>query len=164
MAMAGNGDDGSRPLPRLLNDLRKQAGMTLEDVSFAIRDHGGRISAGAISQFERGAARPTPATIEYLAAALGVAPHAFAEYRLAQARAQIDERAVGLERALENLSVLEAALAALPEPAEALLEFQRFLDDDHRDTEQAKPRRSRTRGAAASAREPGAESSGGRSA
>lgn len=81
----------------------------------------------------RGRARyPSPETIEALAPALGVQPEEFPEYRLAMARRLLDERAVGLERALETLGLLEALSA--PSAAEPLRPEDIGLDDIPSDT------------------------------
>lgn len=52
--------------------------------------------------------------MEAMANALGVDPTEFAEYRLANARALLDEREVGLDQALDVLTRIEDALASAP--------------------------------------------------
>lgn len=48
--------------------------------------------------------------METLAELLGLDPGEFIEYRLARAREQLDERAVGLEQAARNLRMISDAL------------------------------------------------------
>ena len=52
---------------------------------------------------------PSAETLEDIAQALGVEPEEFPEYRLAKAREELDDRIVGLDRALATLSALQAA-------------------------------------------------------
>lgn len=59
----------------------------------------------------------TPTLIEAVAQVLDVPPEEFAEYRLALARRQLDEREVGLADALENLQRVEAAMQTRPRTA-----------------------------------------------
>ena len=102
--------DGLRPLARLARELRQERGLSQEDLAFRMRDQGAGATSGAVGQIERGVIRPKRETIEALAAALGVEPERFAEYRLAAARRLFDEREVGLEEALSNLRQLEESL------------------------------------------------------
>lgn len=51
-----------------------------------------------------GARYPSPKVLESIAQGLGVPATEFPEYRLARARAGLDERVVGLEAALANLA------------------------------------------------------------
>jgi transcriptional regulator with XRE-family HTH domain len=83
--------------------LRKERGLSLEDAVFEIRGAGFRLSAGYLGMIERGEKQPSIEAIEAIARALGVAAGTFAEYRLALARRQLDEREVGLDQALANL-------------------------------------------------------------
>jgi uncharacterized Zn finger protein len=61
-----------------------------------------------------GRRRPTPVLMEAVARVLDVAPDAFAEYRLALARNQLDEREVGLGAAVAHLERIEAAMRTRP--------------------------------------------------
>lgn len=74
------------------------------------------LSAGHLSRLCTGADRPSPAAIALIAEALELAPRYFAEYRLAQARALLDERGPGgLKAALGNLRLVAEHLPAAPE-------------------------------------------------
>jgi transcriptional regulator with XRE-family HTH domain len=53
---------------------------------------------------------PSAATLERIARALDVPPEEFPEYRLAQARDRLDDRLVGLDRALAALGPIEQQL------------------------------------------------------
>lgn len=101
-----------QPFGETLKALRKDRDLTLERLAFRVYDVGGKITAGAISQFERGASNPTIATIELLAKALEVEPETFVAYRLAIARRLLDERQIPLEEAVANLALIEPTLAA----------------------------------------------------
>lgn len=48
--------------------------------------------------------QPTPALMQACAAALGVEPTVFLEYRIWDAKRQFDPREVGMEQALKNLN------------------------------------------------------------
>jgi transcriptional regulator with XRE-family HTH domain len=100
-------------LPRLRREaglsqpalFRAADGVSLDTIRALERDPSVRSAAG------RGRARyPSAATLAALAKALGVAPDEFPEYRLAQARAQLDERVAGLDRALAALERVQAGL------------------------------------------------------
>jgi transcriptional regulator with XRE-family HTH domain len=101
-------------LPKRLRRLRKGRDLSQEGLAYAMHDQGSKgATAGAIGQFERGITRPRPETIEAIAAALGVEPTEFVEYRLALVRRLFDERQVGLEQALDHLESLGDAADAL---------------------------------------------------
>jgi transcriptional regulator with XRE-family HTH domain len=98
--------------------LRRERGMTLEDLAFEARRHApaGSVSLSLIQKRLAPASTTSPSIemLEALAAALGVPPETYPEWRLAQARLAFDEREVGLEEALETLSVFETALIERP--------------------------------------------------
>jgi hypothetical protein len=58
---------------------------------------------------------PSTAAIKLIALALDVEPQHFAEYRLAEARALLDERGRGLDAALAHWRRIESVLEAAPE-------------------------------------------------
>jgi transcriptional regulator with XRE-family HTH domain len=100
-------------LPRLRREaglsqttlFREVRGVSLDTIRALERDPTVRSPRG------RGRARyPSAATLAALAPPLGVEPEEFPEYRLARARELLDERAVGLERALATLERIEAKL------------------------------------------------------
>jgi len=68
------------------------------------------LSFSYLGKIERGLERPSVARMEMLAELLGLDPGEFIEYRLARAREQLDERAVGLEQAARNLRMIGDAL------------------------------------------------------
>lgn len=91
-------------IAELLPELRAERGWSRERLSheaFAI-DHDGT-SAAQIAAIERGVRRASARTIQALAQALEVPPARFPEYRLAVARLALDERAFGLDKAIERL-------------------------------------------------------------
>lgn len=98
----------------LVGRLRAERGMSLEDLAFEARAHapGGAVSLSLIQKrLAPGSdARPSRELLEAIAAALDVDPNEFAEYRLARAREDLDERVVGLEEALENYDRIITAL------------------------------------------------------
>lgn len=103
--------------------LRKARGLSQEDLARAVE--AGRLTAGAVGQFERGAGYPLPETLERLAHALGVEPDYFVEWRLARARRLLDERAVGLGEASHNMALVESLLLSHEvDAAEVLRDFE----------------------------------------
>lgn len=101
----------NKPWPQLVDELRK--GMSQDDLAYEARKHGApaTLTGSWISQLKKGTRPITIDVFRGLAGALGVPPETFAEYRLAIARDQLDERIVGLDGALANLRELEAAAA-----------------------------------------------------
>jgi transcriptional regulator with XRE-family HTH domain len=98
------------PIGSAIRRLRLQRNWSQETLAFEVRrHHQSAPTAGAIGQIERGVVRPTERTIKGIAAALGIAPARFAEYRLAAIRRLFDENKVGLERAAANLAHFEHA-------------------------------------------------------
>ena len=93
-----------RDIREILPELRKERGWSRERLAhsaYAVDREG--TSAAQIAAIERGKRRPSARTMVALAEALEVAPTVFAEYRLALARHVLDERKVGLDRAIEHL-------------------------------------------------------------
>lgn len=102
-----------QPMARQVKALRGKRSQ--DDLAYEIRERTGRkLTAGAISQIETGKIRPEIETMEAVAETLEVDPERFPEYRLARARLLLDERAVGYQAALENLSRLQDALRGQP--------------------------------------------------
>lgn len=103
--------------------VRRDKGMTLEDVAFEARRHaapGGSVSLSLIQKrLAPGSKRqPSAELLEAVAAGLGINPTEFVEWRLHKARESFDEDVVGLEQAVEHLEQLSALIAS-------------HLDDDH---------------------------------
>jgi len=65
---------------------------------------GNGLSRTYLNHMARGLTRPTAPAMRLIAEALGIEPEYFAEYRLAAARWQLDERRVGLDAALQALA------------------------------------------------------------
>lgn len=79
---------------------------------------GEKPSKAALDQALQGRRPLTVRLIALMADGLGVPPGTFEEYLLAQARAALDEREVGLEAAVANLAKVRGALGLEPrEPA-----------------------------------------------
>lgn len=104
-----------------------------DDVAYEARRHGApaKLTGSWISALRKGTRPLTMDVLRGIAGALGVPPETFAEYQLAEARRQLDEREIGLDQAVANLRRLEvdspaAAEILLPPPPERL---QRELED-----------------------------------
>jgi transcriptional regulator with XRE-family HTH domain len=134
----------SAPVPfgARLRALREERGLTQEELAFATYDTEGRVSSGAIGQFERGVANPLPTTMAALARALGVGPEEFYEWRLARARMLLDERQVGLKQAVQHLDAIELAIKADGTPLE---DFGRALEEAGRAAGRRPPKRAERR-------------------
>jgi transcriptional regulator with XRE-family HTH domain len=101
-----------------LPDLRKAKGWSRDRLAHEAFDVDQKGTSGAqITAIERGKRRPSARTMAAMAEALEVAPAVFAEYRLALARHVLDEKKVGLDKAIENLeaSGLESIDVSLEE-------------------------------------------------
>lgn len=98
-----------------LRRLAKERGISMERIFIEAYDPDARGTSPALmKKVMRGERAITRRAIEGVAAALGVPPEEFPEYRLALARQQLDEREVGLDQALENLCRIEAAMQTRP--------------------------------------------------
>lgn len=88
-----------------LSALRERSGMTMVQLSAASNAlDGTAVSVSYISRLSHDLERPTPVVIRRLAAALRVRPEYFLAYRLAQARAELDETGPGgVEHAARRL-------------------------------------------------------------
>lgn len=133
------------PFHVVLQQLRDERDMNLEDVGFGVRRRAKElglaekrlgISYSSLQKHAAGAAKGPPSRhlMELVAEVLGVEPFVFAEYWLARARALLDEREVGLEEALKNFTRLELALQE---------QAQRGLEAAPRGDERAAPKRPR---------------------
>lgn len=94
------------PFPDALRALMRDTQLTFRALAAetARRDPGTRgLSHGHLGQLAGGHQHPSQRAVELLAAALGVAPEYFLEYRLAQPRRALNEREVGYDRARETL-------------------------------------------------------------
>lgn len=92
----------TKPIADTLHELMDERDWTLRELSRQTKQHGWG-SPGALSFLFNGEQPPTIRAMEALAKALKVPPETFAEYRLAKAREQLDERVVGFKTALANL-------------------------------------------------------------
>jgi transcriptional regulator with XRE-family HTH domain len=106
-----------------LTGLKQERALTfreLHEATQAADPTGKGLSGTHISRLCNGAEPPSPSTIALLADALRLPPRYFAEYRLAEARALLDERGPGgLPGALRQLSRLQGRLGSprrSPEP------------------------------------------------
>ena len=144
--MRGMAGEGEQPFGVVLKRLRKERKLSLEALAYATRDADPErqgVSFGGVGHLERGAHQPQLRTMELIAAALGVEPELFAEYRLAMARQALDERQVGLDRALANLRALRSdadddGAGVLPAPPERLDRELRSAPPKRRDPGQAR--------------------------
>lgn len=115
-----------RPWFELVDQLRAEKGLSQDDLAYEARQHGApsTLTGSWVSQLKKGK-RPLAADVlRGIAGALGVPPETFAEYRLAMARRELDEKEVGLERAVANLTALAESVAqgGLPGPPPGELE------------------------------------------
>jgi transcriptional regulator with XRE-family HTH domain len=80
--------------------------VTYRGLAQATRDLDERgITHAHINMLANGHDRPSRRAMQLIAQACRVTPDYFAEYRLAEAMGELDPAEVGLEQALENLSV-----------------------------------------------------------
>jgi transcriptional regulator with XRE-family HTH domain len=107
------------PFHEAFADLKAARGVSLRALHRATKEFdpaGSGISTGHLGRLAQGADLPSPAAIALIARALQVQPGYFAEFRLAEARALLDERRPGgLDAALEHWRRLEPYLAPVPE-------------------------------------------------
>jgi transcriptional regulator with XRE-family HTH domain len=110
------------PFHEAFSRIKQKRGLSYRDLQVATKtaDPTGRGLSGAhLSRMSTGVDPPSAATIALIAKALGLSPRYFAEYRLAEARALLDERAPGgLRAALRQLRRFEAS-SGNPRPAQA---------------------------------------------
>lgn len=103
-------DETKQPFHVALAAIRAERGLTLRALAAATRvadaEHDRGYSFQHLRRLELGTEPPTPHAMTLVAQALEIEPRFFAEYRLARIRAAFDERAVGLEVALERASRL----------------------------------------------------------
>lgn len=94
-----------RPLAQVLAALMSERQLSYRALANATRRAdpvGEGLTHGHLANLVAGRARPSMRALELLAAALELPPSHFAEYRLADLRRQVDERAVGLRAALRR--------------------------------------------------------------
>jgi transcriptional regulator with XRE-family HTH domain len=105
------------PYHQRLRRLRHARGLSQPQLYRLVED----VSFDTIRALERDPAQPTssprarsrypsPQVLERIARALDVPPEEFPEYRLARARDLLDDREVGLDRAVATLEAVERVL------------------------------------------------------
>ena len=88
-----------------LRQLMKARGLSYRSLAAATRELDGKgVTHAHINMLANGHDKPSMRAMELIAAACGVDPDYFAEYRLAAAMRELDPAEVGLEQALENLN------------------------------------------------------------
>ena len=110
---AGQVLDESRNVPfaQALTELKAHAGMSFRELSRALAETGPAMSPSHLSALANGVAHPSLSTMRRLAAVFGRPPTYFAEYRLAQVRALLDEgHELGLDGALAMIEALPLAV------------------------------------------------------
>lgn len=100
-----------------LKELRGVSWRSLQRTTREIDPTGTGLSAGHLCRLGQGLDLPSTAAISLIAQALDVEPQYFAEYRLAEARALLDERGRGLDAALAQWRRIECLLGSAPEVA-----------------------------------------------
>jgi hypothetical protein len=107
-----------RSFAEAFSALKTQRGVSWRSLQHATRDFdptGAGLSAGHLCRLGQGLDHPSTWAIKLIAGALDVEPQYFAEYRLAEARAALDERGRGLDAALAQWKRIETLLEAAPE-------------------------------------------------
>jgi len=88
-----------------LRALMEARELSYRELAQATRQIDGRgMTHAHINMLANGHDKPSMRAMELIAAACGVEPEYFAEYRLAVAMRELDPAEVGLEQALENLN------------------------------------------------------------
>lgn len=104
---------------KALRGLLRERGLSFRQLAARTREAQGDdagLSYGYLAALGR-QENATVSAMEVVAAALEVEPTVFAEYRLALARRLFDERDIGLDRALDNLRLLNAGQKGNVPPA-----------------------------------------------
>ena len=97
--------ESNQPFGESLRRLMEANGFSYRGLAQRTRELDGKgMTHAHINMLAKGHDRPSMRAMELIAAACGVKPDYFAEYRLARAMRQLDPTEVGLERALENLN------------------------------------------------------------
>lgn len=95
----------TKPFGESLRSLMDERSLTYRGLAEATRNLDGKgITHAHINMLANGHDKPSMRAMELIAAACGVDPDYFAEYRLAAAMRELDPAEVGLEQALENLN------------------------------------------------------------
>jgi transcriptional regulator with XRE-family HTH domain len=95
----------TKPFGESLRSLMDERSLTYRGLAEATRKLDGKgITHAHINMLANGHDKPSMRAMELIAAACGVDPDYFAEYRLAAAMRELDPAEVGLEQALENLN------------------------------------------------------------
>jgi len=95
----------NKPFGEALRALMAERGLSYRGLAEATRQVDGRgMTHAHINMLAKGHDKPSMRAMELIAAACGVSPDHFAEYRLAAAMRELDPTEVGLEQALENLN------------------------------------------------------------
>lgn len=109
------------PFHEAFSKIKQERGLSYRDLrtlTSSADTGGGGLSASHLSRLSNGIDPPSAATIALIAKALDLSPRYFAEYRLAEARALLDERAPGgLRSALRQLRHFEATSTGTPRPS-----------------------------------------------
>lgn len=121
----------NEPITRTLRRLMRERGHSNRSLGEVTG-----LSAGAIGNIAAGRDRPGPDALERIAAGLGVDPEVFVEYRLARARALLDERAVGLRAAVATYDLVAEALRLAEPPGGDRAAAARQMRDQLRDARQ----------------------------
>jgi transcriptional regulator with XRE-family HTH domain len=99
------GETSDKPFGDALRALMEARGLTYRALAEATRELDGKgITHAHINMLANGHDKPSPRSMELIAAVCDVDPGHFAEYRLAAAMRELDPAEVGLEQALENLN------------------------------------------------------------
>jgi transcriptional regulator with XRE-family HTH domain len=93
--------------PEAIRRLREEAGISERELTGLLTRHGLDRSTSTMNRVYRGAEPVLPHHMEAIAAALGVEPETFAEYRLWQARRRFEPDEVGIDQAMRNLDKAE---------------------------------------------------------
>jgi transcriptional regulator with XRE-family HTH domain len=95
-----------QPLPVAIRELMAHATLSFRGLAAETRRHdpaGTGLTHGHLGQLAGGHEHPSQRALQLLAAAFGIQPEFFVEYRLAELRRELNERQVGYEHALRTL-------------------------------------------------------------
>lgn len=96
----------NEPFTQAIHPLLDERGWSLRELARRCEKETDWGTPGTVSLIARGGYPPTRDALENIAKVLRIKPTYFAEYRLMEARRQLDPKQVGLERALKNLEAL----------------------------------------------------------
>lgn len=103
-------DESNKPFPEALEAVLTEQDLSRRELVRRCRKKGwGNVAT--LHYLANGEEHPTMRAMDNIAGALQISPSYFAEYRLATARASLDERVVGLSKALSAFDGISQSLS-----------------------------------------------------